>query len=43
LAKININVSTHTVDPYALFWGIWTDGNEVFISDTQSGIIYHGK
>ena len=42
-AKININVSTHTVDPYALFWGVWTDGNEVFISDTQNGIIYHGK
>ena len=42
-SKININVPNHTVDPYALFWGVWTDGNEIFICDTQNGIIYHGK
>jgi hypothetical protein len=42
-AKIDINVPNHTVDTYALFWGVWTNGKEVFISDTQNGIIYHGK
>ncbi len=42
-ARININVPNHTVDPLALFWGVWTDGKEVFISDTQNGIIYHGR
>jgi hypothetical protein len=42
-AKIDINVPNHTVDPYAIFWGAWTDGNEVFISDTENGIIYHGR
>ncbi|HEX9740986.1 MAG TPA: hypothetical protein VGA29_09425, partial [Ignavibacteriaceae bacterium] len=42
-AQININVPNHTVDPFALFWGVWTDGNEVFISDTENGIIYHGR
>ncbi len=25
------------------FFGIWTDGNELFICDTDSGIIYHGR
>ncbi len=39
----NINVPNHTVDPLALFWGVWTDGKEVFISDTENGIIYHGR
>jgi hypothetical protein len=38
-----ITVPNHTVDPYALFWGVWTDGKEVFICDTQNGIMYHGK
>lgn len=42
-ARININVPNHTVDPLALFWGVWTDGKEVFISDTENGIIYHGR
>ena len=42
-AQININVPNHTVDPFALFWGVWTDGNEVFISDTENGIVYHGR
>lgn len=42
-SKIDINVVNHTVDPHALFWGVWTNGKEVFISDTQNGVIYHGK
>jgi hypothetical protein len=42
-AKININVPNHIVDPLALFWGVWTEGKEVFISDTENGIIYHGR
>lgn len=42
-ARIYINVPNHTVDPLALFWGVWTDGKEVFISDTENGIIYHGR
>lgn len=42
-ARIDINVPGHTVDPSALFWGVWTDGNEVFISDIENGIIYHGR
>jgi hypothetical protein len=42
-AGIDINIPGHTVDPYAIFWGVWTDGNEVFISDTENGIIYHGR
>lgn len=42
-ARIDINVPNHTVDPLALFWGVWTDGKEVFISDTENGIIYHGR
>jgi hypothetical protein len=42
-ARINIDVPNHTVDPFALFWGVWTDGNEVFISDTENGIVYHGR
>ncbi|HMN25804.1 MAG TPA: hypothetical protein PKE38_14965 [Ignavibacteriaceae bacterium] len=41
--RININVPNHTVDPLSLFWGVWTDGKEVFISDTENGIIYHGR
>jgi len=27
----------------ATFRGIWGDGNEIFISDTENGIIYHGR
>jgi hypothetical protein len=42
-AQINIEVPNHTVDSYALLWGVWTDGTEVFICDTQNGIVYHGK
>jgi len=42
-AKINIDIPNHTVDPYSRFWGVWTDGKEVFISDTENGIIYHGR
>jgi hypothetical protein len=42
-AKIDINVPNHTVDPYAIFWGVWTNGKEVFISDTENGIVYHGR
>ena len=42
-AQIFIDVPNHAVDPYALFWGVWTDGNEVFICDTQNGIVYHGR
>jgi len=41
--KININVPNHTVDPLARFWGVWTDGKEVFICDIGNGIIYHGR
>jgi hypothetical protein len=41
--QLFISVSNHTVDPHALFWGIWTDGNQVFMCDTQNGIIYHGR
>ena len=41
--QIDINVPNHTVDPLAIFWGVWTDGEEVFISDTENGIIYHGR
>ncbi len=26
-----------------VFWGIWGDGNEIFICDTENGIIHHGK
>jgi|SRR5690606_6907721 len=39
-ARIYINVPNHTVDPLALFWGVWADGKEVFIADTENGIIY---
>ena len=42
-AQIFIDIPNHAVDPYALFGGVWTDGNEVFICDTQNGIVYHGK
>ncbi|MBI2428464.1 MAG: hypothetical protein HYV29_06645 [Ignavibacteriales bacterium] len=41
--QIFIDVPNHTVDPFALFWGVWTDGNEVFICDTENGVMYHGK
>jgi len=41
--RIFINVPDHTVDPHNWFWGIWTDGNEVFICDWQNGIVYHGR
>jgi hypothetical protein len=42
-ARIDINVPGHTVDPFARFWGVWTDGNEIFISDVENGIVYHGR
>jgi len=42
-AKITISVPDHTVDPLALFWGVWTNGTEVFICDTENGIVYHGR
>jgi hypothetical protein len=42
-SRIYINIPNHTVDTLALFWGVWTDGKEVFISDTENGIIYHGR
>lgn len=42
-ARIDIDIAGYTVDPYATFWGVWMDGNEVFISDTENGIIFHGK
>ena len=42
-APIDISLPNHTVDPFALLWGVWTDGKEVFISDTENGIIYHGR
>lgn len=41
--QLFINVPGHTVDPFALFRGVWSDGNEVFICDVQNGIIYHGR
>jgi hypothetical protein len=41
--QIIITVPNHTVDPYALFWGVWADGNEVFVCDAQNGIMYHGR
>jgi hypothetical protein len=41
--QIFIEIPDHTVDSFALFWGVWTDGNEVFICDTENGIIYHGR
>ena len=40
---VNIDVPGHPVDPYALFFGVWTDGSQVFICDTQNGIVYHGR
>jgi hypothetical protein len=42
-SRININVPNHTVDPLARFWGVWTDGKEVFICDRDNGIVYHGR
>lgn len=41
--RVNIDVPGHPVDPYALFFGVWTDGSQVFICDTQNGIVYHGR
>jgi len=41
--QLIISVPNNTVDPHALLWGVWTDGNEVFICDTQNGIVYHGR
>ncbi|MDI6766407.1 MAG: hypothetical protein QME52_06250 [Bacteroidota bacterium] len=41
--QIFINVPNHAVDPHSDFWGVWTDGNEVFICDCQNGIVYHGR
>ncbi|MDP1676548.1 MAG: hypothetical protein Q8L88_06745 [Bacteroidota bacterium] len=41
--QIFIDIPNHTVDSFALFWGVWTDGNEVFICDTENGVIYHGR
>jgi len=32
---MNINVPNHTVDPYALFWGVWANEYQVFICDTE--------
>lgn len=32
-----------TQNVQAGFTGIWSDGKEVFISDTENGIIYHGR
>ncbi|MDT3695718.1 MAG: hypothetical protein ROY99_04945 [Ignavibacterium sp.] len=26
-----------------VFWGIWGDGNEIFIGDTENSVVYHGK
>jgi hypothetical protein len=42
-AQININVPGHTVNPLAWFWGVWTDGDVVFICDRDHGIVYHGR
>jgi hypothetical protein len=42
-AQINISVPNHTVDPLAWFWGVWTNGSEVFICDRDNGIVYHGR
>lgn len=41
--QLFISVPNHIVDPHALFWGVWTDGSEVFICDWQNGIMYHGR
>ncbi len=41
--QIFVEVPGHSVDPFALFWGIWSDGNEVFVCDTENGIVYHGR
>jgi hypothetical protein len=41
--QVFINVPNHQVDPHSDFWGVWADGNEVFICDWQNGILYHGR
>ncbi|MBI5474082.1 MAG: hypothetical protein HY961_17240 [Ignavibacteriae bacterium] len=41
--QIFISVPNHNVDPHSDFWGVWTDGNEVFVCDRQNGIVYHGR
>ncbi len=41
--QIEISVPNHRVDPYSLFYGVWTDGKDVFICDIENGIIYHGR
>jgi hypothetical protein len=37
---ISINNSVIPIGEYS---AVWADGNEVFISDTENGIIYHGR
>jgi hypothetical protein len=41
--QIIISIPNHTVDPAAWLWGVWADGNEVFICDWENGIVYHGR
>ncbi len=41
--QILISVTNHTVDSHSDFWGVWTDGGEVFICDWQNGIVYNGR
>lgn len=40
---VQIVVPGDTVDAYSILWGVWTDGSQVFICDTQNGIVYHGR
>jgi hypothetical protein len=41
--RIMISVPNHEVNPQALFGRAWSDANEVFLSDYDNGIVYHGK
>ena len=41
--QVSIEVPGHYVDPLAWFWGVWADGNQVFVCDVENGMVYHGK
>jgi hypothetical protein len=41
--RIFISIPNYSVSPDSYFWGIWTNGSEVFICDWDHGIIYHGR
>jgi hypothetical protein len=41
--RLYISVPNHSVSQYAILYGVWSDGNEVFVSETDDGIVYHGR